>query len=639
MPLISLSGVKKTFAERLLFEDVSFDVSEKDRVGLVGVNGCGKTTLFRIIMGLEPIDSGSIYKSSELKIGVMNQSVENFDGTLYDYTLLEFSHLSALENEIEELNLEISSACSDELDKLIKKQDQKRERFEREGGLTYRARTRSVLLGLGFSDDEIKKELKHMSGGQKNKAQLARVLLSGANLLLLDEPTNHLDISSVTWLEDYILSMKCAVIVISHDRYFLDRVTNKTIELKNCRIKQTNGNYTRHIELCSTERELALRKYRKTQSEIRRIEGIVEQQKRWGQAHNFITAASKQKQADKLRASLVEPEREPGAVSFSFNANECSANEVLSVSGLKKSYGDKLIFSNVDMLIKNGERVFILGANGCGKTTLLRILSKREYPDEGKCVLGPRVQMGYYDQNVSAGMGHGTLLEEIHDAYPLMNLGEIRSAMAKFLFQGDSVFNMADKASGGEHARIQLLKLMLSGANLLLLDEPTNHLDIASREALESALEEYTGTLIVVTHDRYLVNRLADRVLYMTRSGLKEYIGGYESYLSAIAEEKAEAAAEAPKEISENAMSYKAKKDLRSAINRTKGALERTEKAIADKELELKQLEAGMTSTDYKKVMELVKQSDEVRAEIDALYEKWEELSEKLAELESSDND
>ena len=633
MPLITLSEIKKSFAERLLFENVSFEISENDRVGLVGVNGCGKTTLFRIITGEEAPDSGNIYRNSDLNIGVMSQRVDDYEGTLYEYVLQEFSFLTRIEQELDLVNLEIENETDlTKQENLAKKQGRLNDSYEDLGGLTYKSKTRSVLLGLGFTEDELLKNLQQMSGGQKNKAQLARVLLSKANLLLLDEPTNHLDISSVTWLEEYLCSLKCAIIVISHDRYFLDKVTNKTIELKNCHIKISKGNYTRHIELCGTQKEIEIRQFRKTQKEIRRIQGIVEQQKRWGQERNFVTIASKQKQIDRLKATLVEPEKDTAAISFNFVAADCIANDVLIAENLSKSYNGKKVFSNANLLIKNGERVFILGANGCGKTTLLRILSRREYPDSGRSYLGPKVLLGYYDQNVSNGMGHGTLLEEIHDAYPRMDLGEIRSAMARFLFCGESVFNSADKASGGERARVQLLKLMLSGANLLLLDEPTNHLDIASREALESALEEYSGTLVIVTHDRYLVNRLADRVLYMTQDGLVEYVGGYNEYLSAMENRSSKQIEE--KNISENAISYKNQKELRSNINKTKGEIERTEKKIEEKEKEVIRLELEMNSPDYKKVLELSEKTDMLKSEIELLYDAWEKLTNRLTELE-----
>lgn len=633
MALLSVTDISKSFSERLLFENITFEISQNDRIGLVGVNGCGKTTLFRILRDEDMPDAGNIYRSSDLRIGVMNQSVEDFHGTLYEYVLMESAHLSDIEAELEEINDKILSSAGDARDALIRRQDRLRVEYEDRGGMTYRSRTRSCLLGLGFSENELGQALSTMSGGQKNKAQLARLLLSDANLLLLDEPTNHLDIEAVTWLEDYLLGMKCAFMVISHDRYFLDRVTNKTIEIKNCRMKLTNGNYSRHTELCATMHEIEERKYRNAQREIRRIEGIIEQQKRFGRERNFITAESKQKQVDRLKAELIVPEKDTASIHFSFKAKDCIANDVLIAEGLSKEYDGRTVFSGVDMLVKNGERVFILGSNGCGKTTLLRILSRREYPSSGRCHTGPGVLTGYYDQNVSSSMGSGTLLDEIQNAYPLMNTGDIRSAMAQFLFKGDAVFNSAQKASGGERARVQLLRLMLSGANLLLLDEPTNHLDIASREALENALEDYSGTLIVVTHDRYLVNRLADRVLYMTENGLCEYMGGYDEYLAAK-EEKAES--EQPKKVSDNALDYKAQKELKSTINRTRGELDRTEKAIAQKEKELSDTELAMNTPDYKKVMELSVKADALRADIDALYAKWEELSDKLEELTGS---
>ena len=633
MALLTVNALKKSFSERLLFEDVTFEISQNDRIGLVGVNGCGKTTLFRILRGEDEADSGGVYKAADLKIGTMNQSVENFSGTLYEYVLEESRRLSDIELELESIGERIHRCTSDdERDNLIRRQDRLRIEYENGGGLTFRSRSRSCLLGLGFTEAELSQRLNTMSGGQKNKAQLARLLLSDANLLLLDEPTNHLDIEAVTWLEEYLLGMKCAYIVISHDRYFLDKVTNKTIEIKNCRMKLTNGNYTRHTELCATKNEIEMRHYRNAQKEIRRIEGIIEQQRRFGRERNFITAESKRKQVERLKADLAEPERDTDSIRFTFRAKECIANDVIVAEGLKKEYDGRTIFENTDVLVKNGERVFILGANGCGKTTLLRILSRREAPSGGRFYTGPGVIVGYYDQNVSVNMGSGTLIDEIHNAYPMMTTGEIRSCMAQFLFKGESVFNSAQKASGGERARIQLLKLMLSGANLLLLDEPTNHLDIASREALENALSDYTGTLVVVTHDRYLVNRLSDRVLYMTEHGLREYMGGYDEYLAAKEAEKEQTTS---KPESENALDYKAQKERKSAINKTRGEISRTEKAISEKENELSRVELAMNTPDYKRVMELTKQADELRAEINTLYERWETLSAELEKLEN----
>lgn len=643
MPVLAVHHMKKSFVERLLFEDVSFEINEKDKVGLVGVNGCGKTTLFRILLGLEQADEGSVYKNRGARVVAMAQSIEDTGASVYDATLSVFAPLMELEAAMEDVNAALERAEESELAPLIQRQHALRERYEDGGGLTFRSRTRAALLGLGFTEAELQKPLVRMSGGERNKAQLARVLLSGANLLLLDEPTNHLDIDAIAWLEEYLRGYTGAFIVISHDRYFLDAVTNRTMEIKNTRFFVSEGNYTRHMELMADEQEALRRKYMNTQKEIRRIERIVEQQRRWGQERNFITAASKQKQADRLRATLVAPERETEGIRFRFHADEVGGNDVLIGTGLAKSY-EAPVFHGVDLHVRKGERVFLLGPNGCGKTTLLRILMRKERPDAGSFYFGAKVRPGYYEQHMTGLHDELSALAEVREAYPRMDDTAIRTALAAFLFRGDDVHKELGLLSGGERARVQLLKLMLSGANLLLLDEPTNHLDIASREALERALEEYDGTLLVVTHDRYLVDRLADRVLYLTGDGIEEYIGGYTDFVAERARRATlreagarEKAVEEPENVPKQ-NDYRAKKERQSAINRAAGEARRAEERVAAAEAEIAELEAELAlpdvASDYKKAGELARAVEEKRQALDGLYQKWEEAQARLDELE-----
>ncbi len=636
MPLLSVNGLKKSFVTRLLFEDVSFEVDRNDHIGFIGVNGCGKTTLFRILEGREPYDEGIVSIPRDTVIGSMDQTVTESDGSLYEYVLSVFDPLIDTERELESINAAIENGMTD--DKLILRQQALRERFEDGGGLTFRARTRSTLLGLGFTKEELDKRVSLMSGGQRNKAQLARVLLSNADLLLLDEPTNHLDIKAIEWLEDYLAGFKKAFIVISHDRWFLDRVTNATIELKNCRLYKSKGNYSRHMELRSTARELERRRYLRTCKEIRRIEGMVEQQRRWGQEHNFVTAASKQKAADRLRETLVEPERDPAALRFEFTAKEGGGNDAAVCRGLSKSFGAKLVFENLDMLVKKGEKVFILGDNGCGKTTLLNILAGRMRPSSGVCYLGAHTEAAYYEQTMTGLDPENTVLEEVWGKYfNTISHRDIRNALGAFLFRGDEVEKKISMLSGGEKARVQLLKLMLTRANLLLLDEPTNHLDIPSREALENALDEYNGTVMIVTHDRYLVNRLADRIFHMTSEGLTEYVGGYEDYLEARKAGAPAACSAEEKKLSANAMDYLEKKALKSELTKARTAVSRAEKAVADAEEELdsinNELAKPSVASDYKKAGELSQKADELKARLDKLYAEWEEAEERLRAL------
>ena len=572
----------------------------------------------------------------------MNQNVSAEVCSLFDYVLQVFSELSAIEAETDRINSEIAAAGGDVDPKLIERQHALNEKYWADGGSTYRARTRSTLLGLGFTEDELSRSINSFSGGQRNKAQLAKLLLSDANLLLLDEPTNHLDISAIEWLENFLSAYRGSFIVISHDRYFLDKVTNRTMELKDRRLFISKGNYSRHLELRSTARELEMRQYLRTKKEIKRIEGIVEQQRRWGQERNFITAASKQKQADRLKATLVEPERDSASIHFHFEAKEVGGNDVLAAKKLAKSFDGKLVFRNVDMLIKKGEKVFLLGDNGCGKTTLLNILAGRMRPTEGSYYLGSHVEEAYYEQTMTSLDPEATVLREVWDRYyTTISHKDICNALAAFLFRGDEIEKQIKLLSGGEAARVQLLKLMLTKANLLLLDEPTNHLDIASREALEAALEGYNGTMLIVTHDRYLVNRLADRILHMTPNGLQEYIGGYDDYIAAVNESRAQAD-EQKRTQSRNALDYRERKQQQSILNRAKGEAARCEAAVSKAEAELDEINEELAkpyiASDYKKACALSEKAAEKRQQIDELYKKWEAAEERLAELTSADD-
>lgn len=632
MAIISVQNVSKYFGERLLFGGVSFELFPGDRAGLVGVNGCGKSTLLRMIQGTESCDEGQIARARGSTVGFMEQLTLKNDDTLLDSTLSEFSGLMRMEEELSRIADDIDHLPA-ERDRLIRRQDELTHEYQRLGGLTYRSRARSALMGLGFTDAELTRQVATMSGGERNKAQLARLLLREPDLLLLDEPTNYLDITALNYLEGFLSSYSGCYIVVSHDRYFLDKVTNRTLELTHCALRQDKGNYSRYLELKSTEQELLLRRYQRTTREIRRIEGIVEQQRRWGQEHNFVTAASKLKQIEKLRTTLVAPDRAEKGIGFSFHVNPMIGEEVLKTDKLKKSFNGRTLFSDVDIDIRRGERVFLMGANGCGKTTLLKLLSKREAADSGSFYLGAGVLPAYYDQTMTGLDGEETVLEHVRNVYPRMTDTELRTALGAFLFTGDAVFTRMCDASGGERARVQLMKLMMSGANFLMLDEPTNHLDIASREALENALAEHEGTLLVVTHDRYLVNKLADRVLFMDGGVISEYYGGYDEVAAEL--EKKSLAVKNEKPASDN--SYKARRELRSAINQAQGRVKRLEESIEREEATLSALTREMATpeiaTDYIKAAEYAERETEQRALIDGLYADWEKETAALAEL------
>lgn len=633
--MIVLSGndISVSFGGETLFHDVNFRLEENGRAGLVGVNGCGKTTLMHVINGRQEAETGGISKAAGIKIGCMEQYVIRDDNiTLYDEVLEIFRPLIDAENELADIAVAIDTG--DHSEQTLSRQMQLQERFEREGGLTYKSMTCSALVGLGFSEEDLNKPISVMSGGQKSKAQLAKLLLSGSNILLLDEPTNHLDITACEWLEKFLTEYKGAYIVISHDRYFLDKVTDTTFEMENRTLREYKGNYTRYLELKSEAREAQQRVYDRTLKEINRIEGIVEQQKRWGQEHNFITAASKQKQADRLKETLEKPEDLPEAIKFTFRAKEGGANDVLIAKGLSKSFDGTAVFTNAELDIKKNTTTFILGENGCGKTTLLKILTGEYQADSGEYKFGNNIQFGYYDQAQTDLDPSKTVIDEVWDRYPKMTQTQVRSALAQFLFKGDDVFKNVGKLSGGEKARVSLLKLMLSKANMLLLDEPTNHLDIHSREALENALASYGGTLLIVSHDRYLINKLADRIVWLGKTGTVNIDGNYDRYIE-LKEAKAQSEQAVQVKVAEGKKNdYKERKERESTLRKLSGALKRCEQAIDEIGLKTAELAQQMSqpeiATDYEKTSVLAQEIEALKEKEEALTAEWMELSEQI---------
>ena len=633
--MIVLSGndISVSFGGETLFHDVNFRLEENGRAGLVGVNGCGKTTLMHVINGRQEAETGGISKAAGIKLGCMEQYVIRDDNiTLYDEVLEIFRPLIDAENELADIAVAIDTG--DHSEQTLSRQMQLQERFEREGGLTYKSMTCSALAGLGFSEEDFNKPISVMSGGQKSKAQLAKLLLSGSNILLLDEPTNHLDITACEWLEKFLTEYKGAYIVISHDRYFLDKVTDTTFEMENRTLHEYKGNYTRYLELKAEAREAQQRVYDRTVKEINRIEGIVEQQKRWGQEHNFITAASKQKQADRLKETLEKPEDLPEAIKFTFRAKEGGANDVLIAKGLSKSFDGTAVFTNAELDIKKNTTTFILGENGCGKTTLLKILTGEYQADSGEYKFGNNIQFGYYDQAQTDLDPSKTVIDEVWDRYPVMTQTQVRSALAQFLFKGDDVFKNVGKLSGGEKARVSLLKLMLSKANMLLLDEPTNHLDIHSREALENALASYGGTLLIVSHDRYLINKLADRIVWLGKTGTVNIDGNYDRYIE-LREAKAQSEQAVQVKAAEGRKNdYKERKERESTLRKLSGALKRCEQAIDEIGLKTAELAQQMSqpeiATDYEKTSALAQEIEALKEKEEALTAEWMELSEQI---------
>lgn len=629
MAILTVNNIKKMFGTDVILENVSFEVQKGDRIGLVGINGSGKTTLFKILNDEYTADEGSFTPARETSIGYMEQHVcRDMEKPAFDEVMTVFEPLLRMEAELERLNAEIA-AVPDDIDALILKQTELNDRFIAEGGLTCRNRARSTLIGLGFAPEQIMAPIGVLSGGQKAKIQLAKMLLGESNLLLLDEPTNHLDIPSVEWLEDFLKNYSGSYIVISHDRYFLDAVTNRTFEIEHTHLTEYKGNYTKFLRLKEENRLAMQRVYDNTQREIKRIEGIIEQQKRFNQERNYVTIASKQKSIDRLEATLQKPEDEPDTIRFQFKASQRGGNDVLMAEDLALQFGDNRLFRHVNLDIKRGEKVFLIGPNGCGKTSLLKILLGIYRQTFGDYRFGANIDVGYYDQAQGNLDESKTVIDEIWDLHPYMNQTQVRSALAVFLFKGEDVYKPVKGLSGGERARVLLLKLMLSKANLLILDEPTNHLDIGSCEALEDALMGYDGTLLVVSHDRYLINKLADKIYYLEPDGTTLYLGNYDAYLEA--RQKKETAKAAVQESVQKPNAYKLKKERAAEIRKKKSALARCEREVEEAELEIEELNAKLldpaVASDYEQTLEITNQIAACKERSDALMNEWTALN------------
>ena len=639
MAILTVNNITQSFGEETVLRGVTFELQKGERVGLVGVNGSGKTTLFKVLTGEYTPDTGSVVFGKDTVLGYMEQHVcRDLEKTAFDEVMTVFSPLLQMERELEEVSARLSAhPGEEETQGLILRQTELNDRFVDGGGLTCRSRARSALLGLGFLEEQLQNPVGVLSGGQKAKLQLAKMLLSGANLLLLDEPTNHLDIPSVEWLEDFLKNYGGAYIVISHDRYFLDKVTGRTLEMEGKTVTSYKGSYSRYLDLKAEKRLAMERVYENTQREIKRIEGIIEQQRRWNQERNYVTIASKQKQIDRLEATLEKPEEDPESIRFQFKASRRSGDEVLTAEDVSLSFDGPKLFDHVNLEIRRGEKVFLIGPNGCGKTSLFKILLGQYQPDGGLVKLGTGVDLGYYEQSQMSLHDEKTVIDEIWDLHPRMTQTEVRSALAVFLFKGEDVFKPVGALSGGERARVLLLKLMLSKANFLLLDEPTNHLDIGSCQALEDALQGYDGTLFVVSHDRYLINKLADRLYVLGKDGAKLYPGNYDYYL----EKRQEEAEAAPREEAAPKVNlYKLRKERESELRKKRTALSRVEGQIEENDREraalAEKLEQPEVAADYQAVTQTSQEIAALEAQGEALLQQWTQLSEELEALEEA---
>ena len=634
MILLNGTNLKKMFFDETLFSEVSFNISDKDKIGFVGINGAGKSTLFKIINGISDSDEGEIFKNKLTKIGYLDQytCIES-ENTIMEEMLDAYREVIDIERELEDIHYEIENKQGD-IDALVKRQTALQDRFGELDGYRYKSIVKSTLVGLGFSEDDFDRRVDTLSGGQKTRVSLGKLLVSDSNLLLLDEPTNHLDIASVEWLESFLSNYKGAFVVISHDRYFLDRVTNRTFEMESGKLRTYNGSYSEYVKQREIEKKTEERNYINTQREIDRLNDIVEQQRRWNREKNIKTAESKQKVIDKLEKTLIKPVYDTEDIGFSFTSSEGGGNDVLITENLGMSFDGNKIFRNCDMHITKGEKVFLLGANGCGKTTIIKNIIGRYEPTEGTVKIGANIKIGYYDQ-IQENLSHDKdIFTEIHDEFPELNNTQIRNALAVFLFRGDDVFKEIKTLSGGERARIELTKLMLKPANFLLMDEPTNHLDIQSREALEKALSAYDGTMLMVSHDRYFINKLADRIIYMTSDGLKSFTGNYDEFLvKNTVTETEEKIAEKPKNLD-----YQEQKRIQAEKRKVLNRFNKVEELIEQLEVEVEEINSEMQkpelALDFTKLNELSKLAEDKNNEIMELMEEWEQLQTEIEEKE-----
>ena len=631
MAVLSVQNLSLSFGERTLFSNVAFDVKENEKVGFVGANGVGKTSLFKIITGEYRADTGGAFVSKNAKVGYMEQHSCSDSKSVYDELISCFQNLIDMENELNEISLKLQNGAGN-MTELIARQEFLNDLFVKEGGLTYKSLTKSTLVGLGFAENEFEKSTSKLSGGQKSKLILAKLLLSKADLLLLDEPTNHLDIDAVEWLENFLTDYKGSAIIISHDRYFLDKVTTKTIELENEKVSCFIGNYSVFLKKKEAEQKAIAEKYKNDMKEIERLEGIIEQQRRWNREKNIKTAESKEKVVERIKAQLVVPDSAVEKVHFSFVPKMVSGEDVLLAENISKSFAEKKIFENANLYIKKGERVFLLGANGCGKTTLLKTIMGDYSSDNGNIKFGTNVSVGYFDQVQEKLNLKNTALEEVWSTFPNMTETAVRSSLASFLFKGDSVFKPLSKCSGGERARVALLKLMLGGYNFLLLDEPTNHLDSASREELENTLLDYRGTMLIVSHDRYFINKLATRIVELKSDETVSFSGNYDYYY------EKRTVVEQVKETKQKSKTndYKLKKEIASKTRKLKTSLEKIQTEIESTENRINDLNTELADNlEYEILLEKTAELDKLSNYLEILYDKWDSMDSELTLLEN----
>ena len=633
--------LEKCFGDRVILHDASFHIQEKEKCALIGVNGIGKTTLLRILVGEEDTDSGSVARGREYTIGYLPQQLGyHSDRTIFDELYAVKQDLLDQEAELRNLENRLSESSSEP--DLLEKYHRLQTDFEQKDGYAYRSQVMGVINGLGFGGEAMNQVINTLSGGQKTRVALGKLLLTKPDLLILDEPTNHLDIASVEWLESYLTSYPGAVLIVSHDRYFLDRFVNTVWELDQGTLRSFRGNYTDYMSQKEVLQTSLRHAYEKQQQEIKHQEAVIEKLKSFNREKSIRRAESREKMLDKIER-IEKPSDQDPSMRLSLEPAVISGNDVLSVQGLTKSFDKNTLFSDTDIEIKRGEKVAVIGDNGTGKTTLLRMINGTESITAGTITLGTGVEAGYYDQEHGILHDEKTVFEEIQDDYPYLNNTQIRNTLAAFLFRGDDVYKKIASLSGGEKGRVSLAKLMLSEANLLLLDEPTNHLDMISREILENAMNSYTGTVICVSHDRYFIDRTATRILELSNGHFYDYKGNYSYYMEKKKERKdipdeSTANPEPEKETSSSKSDWLADKEKQAEKRRLERAHAEVETRIADLEVSLSEIDEALSDpavgTDLPKLTELTNQRNTINSDLDEAMTEWETLSEQLESLQ-----
>ena len=637
--ILSCQGISKSFGEKVILEDASFHIEEREKAALIGNNGAGKTTLLRIIMNELHADSGQVVLMKDRQIGYLAQ-YQDVQGhrTVYEELLSTKQYIIDMEERMRSMELEMKHASGEELDRLMNSYTRLTHEFELENGYAYKSELMGVLNGLGFAEEDFNKQVATLSGGQKTRVALGKLLISKPDILLLDEPTNHLDMESIAWLETYLLNYPGAVFIVSHDRYFLDKVVTKVIEIEAGHVRMYSGNYSAYAEKKAQLRDAQYKAYLNQQRDIRHQEAVIVKLKSFNREKSIKRAESREKMLNKIQR-IEKPLEVRSQMRLSLEPRVVSGNDVLTVEELAKSFPQQKLFSNISFQIKRGERVALIGNNGTGKTTMLKILNGLLDADAGSFSLGAKVQIGYYDQEHHVLHAEKTIFQEISDTYPTLTETEIRNMLAAFLFTGDDVFKEISALSGGERGRVSLAKLMLSEANFLILDEPTNHLDIASKEILEEALNSYTGTVLYVSHDRYFINQTATRILDLTNQSVVNYIGDYDYYLEKkeeltekYAPSTAETATEAKEETpSEGKLTWQQQKEEQARKRKQENELKKVETRIEELETRDKEIDDTLVlpdvCTNVGRCAELSREKDKIQQELEELYEKWETLA------------